>query len=109
MRGVVDSISADWDEWENGGAVEKHKSYGGTRKWSFTCFEDAESVDWADSVAFLLEPYVDGGEAVSLTLTFGDKHSLPDGTMVYVTGLEYWYSDGMKVRYFTLTVKRAPA
>ncbi len=108
LQGAVDGISAEWTEWEDGEAVLKQKGYGGTREWSFTCFENTDDVAWEDSVAYLLESVVDAKTPVVLTLDFGDKHSVPADTMVYVGSIKYWYSAGMKVRYFTITVKRAP-
>lgn len=107
FREKTGAIAVDYDHWANSAFQRSRKTYGEIVSWSFTCFENAVSTPWVDSIAYALYPYLASGKAVGLTVVGNEKYSVPEGTTVYVKKVTVTYSDGMRVRYIDLELQKA--
>lgn len=101
-------VGVEWDDWANGGYAHKHKSFGVLLSAVITCFENAQTVTWANSVGKYLNGLAASGAQCAFVIsagTGGSIHSL--STNVYIQIVNVWYDEVLSIRYFQVTFTAA--
>jgi hypothetical protein len=99
-------VGTEWDSWKAGNYTHPHKSYGMLTQVVLTCFEDAQAVTWANSVANYLNGLCQSGTQSVCSIQFGASgaiHNLSGN--VYIIKVETWYDEALAVRYFQVTFR----
>jgi hypothetical protein len=99
-------IGTEWDRWVNSAYQRAHKSFGVLVNAVVTCFENAQTVTWANSVANYLEGLVKSGAQCAFSASLGTGgaiHSL--STNVFIAQVIVWYDEALTIRYFQVAIR----
>jgi hypothetical protein len=101
-------VGTDWDRWVNSAYQRAHKSFGVLLTAVVTCFENAQAVTWANSVANYLNGLAKSGAQCAFAISLGSGgaiHSL--SANVYVQQVVTWYDEALTIRYFQVSIRVA--
>lgn len=101
-------VGTEWDQWLNAAYKRAHKSFGVLTSAVVTCFENAQTVTQANSVATYLEGLSASGALCAFAVSFGTGgaiHSL--SANVYILSVDTWFDEALTLRYFQVTLRVA--
>jgi hypothetical protein len=101
-------VGTEWDRWVSSAYQRAHKSFGLLLTAVVTCFENAQTVTWANSVANYLNGLAKSGAQSAFSISLGSSgavHSL--SANVYIQQVIVWYDEAMTIRYFQVSIRAA--